>query len=162
VSAYCTPWPIRYHGPGTAADGGTVKRWRIGLPGLLISLLATGVLLTQLDLAQLAAALRNARYGWLAPAFLLLLPAQLARALPWPALLADRPALAPAPLRPANISPSARVRSAPGGAAPALSSASRIGGFRRNDEGLPQAGAAPRIDRRLTLDAPPPLEGRPA
>jgi len=96
VSVYCTPWAIRYHGPGTAADGGTVKRWRIGLPGLLISLLATGVLLTQLDLAQLAAALRSARYGWLAPAFLLLLAGQLARALRWQALLADGLALRPA------------------------------------------------------------------
>ena len=64
-----------------------MKRWRIGLPGLLISLLATWALVTQLDLAQLATALRTAQYGWLLPAFLLLLVGQVIRALRWRALL---------------------------------------------------------------------------
>ena len=64
-----------------------MKRWRIGLPGLLISLLATGALIAQLDLSQLAESLRSARYGWLLPAFLLLLIGQFIRALRWRALL---------------------------------------------------------------------------
>lgn len=64
-----------------------MKRWRIGLPGLLISLLATGALVAQLDLSQLAESLRSARYGWLLPAFLLLLIGQFIRALRWRALL---------------------------------------------------------------------------
>lgn len=64
-----------------------MKRWRIGLPGLLISLLATGALIAQLDLPQLAESLRSARYGWLLPAFLLLLIGQFIRALRWRALL---------------------------------------------------------------------------
>ena len=64
-----------------------MKRWRIGLPGLLISVLATVALVTQLDLAQLTTALRTAHYGWLLPAFLLLLLGQVVRALRWRALL---------------------------------------------------------------------------
>ena len=70
-----------------------MKRWRIGLPGLLLGTLATGALVTQLDLAQLAEALRTANYGWLLPAFLLLLLGQLLRALRWRALLLDGLAL---------------------------------------------------------------------
>ncbi len=66
-----------------------MKRWRIGLPGLLVSVLATAALVTQLDLEQLAASLRTAQYGWLLPAFLLLLVGQGVRALRWRALLDD-------------------------------------------------------------------------
>lgn len=64
-----------------------MKRWGIGLPGLLLSLLATGALVTQLDLPRLADSLRSAHYGWLLPAFALLFAGQLARALRWRALL---------------------------------------------------------------------------
>lgn len=64
-------------------------RWRIGLPGLLVSVLATAALVTQLDLEQLAASLRAAQYSWIVPAFLLLLVGQGVRALRWRALLAD-------------------------------------------------------------------------
>lgn len=64
-----------------------MKRWRIGLPGLVLGLLATWALVTQLDLDSLLTSLRGARYGWLLPAFLLLLTGQLVRALRWRALL---------------------------------------------------------------------------
>ncbi|MCE2490291.1 MAG: flippase-like domain-containing protein [Anaerolineae bacterium] len=64
-----------------------MNRWRIGLPGLLLSLLATGALVTQLDLDCLVLSLRTAEYGWLLPAFLLLLTGQMVRALRWRALL---------------------------------------------------------------------------
>ncbi|MCY4024673.1 MAG: lysylphosphatidylglycerol synthase transmembrane domain-containing protein [Anaerolineaceae bacterium] len=64
-----------------------MKRWRIGLPGLLLSLLATWALVTQLDLDSLVLSLRTAQYGWLLPAFLLLLAGQMVRALRWRALL---------------------------------------------------------------------------
>ena len=64
-----------------------MNRWRIGLPGLLLSLLATGALVAQLDLDSLALSLRTAKYGWLLPAFLLLLTGQVVRALRWRALL---------------------------------------------------------------------------
>ena len=64
-----------------------MNRWRIGLPGLILSLLATGALVAQLDLDSLLFSLRTAKYGWLLPAFLLLLTGQLVRALRWRALL---------------------------------------------------------------------------
>ena len=64
-----------------------MKRWRIGLPGLALGLLATWALVTQLDLDSLLTSLRGARYGWLLPAFLLLLTGQMVRALRWRALL---------------------------------------------------------------------------
>lgn len=64
-----------------------MKRWRIGLPGLALSLLATWALVTQLDLDSLGLSLRTAQYGWLLPAFLLLLIGQMVRALRWRALL---------------------------------------------------------------------------
>ena len=88
---HCTDLMFGYHGPGSRAGkqkhGAAVKRWRIGLPGLLLSLLATWALLTQLDLDSLVLSLRSAQYGWLLPAFLLLLAGQMVRALRWRALL---------------------------------------------------------------------------
>ena len=66
-----------------------MKLWRIGLPGLVLGVLATVALVTQLDLEQLAASLQGARHGWLVPAFLLLLAGQGVRALRWRALLHD-------------------------------------------------------------------------
>lgn len=64
-----------------------VKRWRIGLLGSVVSILAIILILRQVDLNLLAEALRTARYGYLLPTVLLLMAALFPRALRWRVLL---------------------------------------------------------------------------
>ncbi len=63
------------------------KRWRIGLLGLVVSILAIGLTLRQVDLQLLGEALRTARYGYLVPTVVLLIVALVPRALRWRILL---------------------------------------------------------------------------
>lgn len=67
-----------------------MKHWRIGLLGLLVSLLAVIFIATQVNVTALANALEHARYAYLLPAFGLLLVGLVARALRWQVLLNGR------------------------------------------------------------------------
>lgn len=65
-----------------------MKRWRMGLLGGAVSLLAVAFMLSQMkDLAALATALARARYVYLLPAIILLLAGLVARAFRWRVLL---------------------------------------------------------------------------
>lgn len=64
-----------------------LKRWRIGLLGLVVSFLAIALILRQVDLQLLGEALRSARFGYLLPTVLLLIIALFPRALRWRVLL---------------------------------------------------------------------------
>jgi glycosyltransferase 2 family protein len=65
------------------------KRWRIGLLGALVSLLAIYVIVSQINFSELRHALSVARYGYLLPCIALLLAGLVARAYRWRALLSD-------------------------------------------------------------------------
>lgn len=64
-----------------------MKHWRIGLLGLVISLLAIYFIVSQVDLNRLGTALVTARYIYLVPAGLLLVVALVPRAIRWRVLL---------------------------------------------------------------------------
>lgn len=67
-----------------------MNRWRIGLLGLAVSLLAVLFIVSQVNVRALATALERARYIYLLPAFGLLLAGLVARALRWRLLLDDK------------------------------------------------------------------------
>lgn len=64
-----------------------MKRWRIGLLGLAVSLLAIYFIVSQVDLEQLSQALLTARYEFVLPSVLLLLAGLVTRAARWQVLL---------------------------------------------------------------------------
>lgn len=64
-----------------------MKRWRIGLLGVLISVLAIYFIVSQVDLTQLSEALQTARYVYVVPVFIILALGLYTRALRWRALL---------------------------------------------------------------------------
>lgn len=64
-----------------------MNRWRIGLLGLAVSLLAIIFIVSQVNVSALANALERARYIYLLPTFALLLAGLVARALRWRVLL---------------------------------------------------------------------------
>lgn len=64
-----------------------MRHWRIGLLGVVVSLLATYFIVTQVDITLLAEAFLTARYGYVLPAGLLLVIALLPRAMRWRVLL---------------------------------------------------------------------------
>jgi uncharacterized protein (TIRG00374 family) len=66
-----------------------LKRWRIGLLGLIVSLLAVYLIMSQIDFALLGDALRTARWGYVVPCVVLLLLGLVTRALRWRLLLSD-------------------------------------------------------------------------
>lgn len=65
----------------------TVKKWRIGIIGAIISLLAVAFIFAQIDLSQLMDALTEAEYIYVVPCVLLLLVGLVARAQRWRILL---------------------------------------------------------------------------
>jgi uncharacterized protein (TIRG00374 family) len=64
-----------------------LKRWRIGLLGLAVSLLAIYFIVSQVDLEQLGRALLAARYEYVLPSGLLLIAGLVTRAVRWRVLL---------------------------------------------------------------------------
>lgn len=68
-------------------QGSRVKRWRVGILGAVVSLLAAAFIVSQMNIALLADALARARYVYLLPAAALLLVGLVARALRWRVLL---------------------------------------------------------------------------
>lgn len=64
-----------------------MKRWRIGLLGVLISVLAIYFIVSQVNLTQLTEALQQARYSYVVPVFILLALGLYTRALRWRSLL---------------------------------------------------------------------------
>ncbi|MBI5670428.1 MAG: flippase-like domain-containing protein [Chloroflexi bacterium] len=64
-----------------------MNRWRIGLLGLAVGLLAIVFIVSQVNVRALATALEHARYIYLLPTFALLLAGLVARALRWRVLL---------------------------------------------------------------------------
>lgn len=64
-----------------------MKRWRIGLLGLVVSLLAIYFIVSQVDLAQLGRALGTARYEYVLPSAVLLTAGLVTRAARWQVLL---------------------------------------------------------------------------
>ncbi len=65
----------------------SIKRWRVGLLGVLISIAAAYFVVSQMDLARLGVALSTARWGYIPLCALLLVAALIPRALRWNALL---------------------------------------------------------------------------
>jgi uncharacterized protein (TIRG00374 family) len=66
-----------------------VKRWRIGLLGVAVSLLAIYFVLSQVDVPSLRAALAEARWAYLLPTVVFLLLGLLTRAARWRLLLSN-------------------------------------------------------------------------
>jgi uncharacterized protein (TIRG00374 family) len=64
-----------------------LKRWRIGLLGLAVSLVAIYFIVSQVDLEQLGRALLTARYQYLLPSAALLIVGLVTRAVRWQVLL---------------------------------------------------------------------------
>ncbi|MBC7810963.1 MAG: flippase-like domain-containing protein [Burkholderiales bacterium] len=64
-----------------------IKRWRIGLLGVVVTALAIYFLLSQVDVTRLASALTTARYIYLLPCIVLLVAGLVTRALRWQVLL---------------------------------------------------------------------------
>jgi uncharacterized protein (TIRG00374 family) len=64
-----------------------LKRWRLGLLGAAVSLLAIYFFLSQIDFSAFITALANANYIYIIPAFLLLLLGLFTRAVRWSILL---------------------------------------------------------------------------
>jgi glycosyltransferase 2 family protein len=64
-----------------------LKHWRIGLLGVVVSLLAIYLIVSQVDLNRLGVALRTARYEYVLPAALLLVAGLATRAARWRVLL---------------------------------------------------------------------------
>jgi uncharacterized protein (TIRG00374 family) len=64
-----------------------LKRWRIGLLGVIVSVLAIYFIVSQVSVAALGDALIHARYVYLLPTFALLVIALIPRALRWRVLL---------------------------------------------------------------------------
>lgn len=64
-----------------------MKHWRVGLLGLVISLLAIYFIVSQVDMALLGDALLHARYGYVVPTVIFLLAGLVTRAARWRVLL---------------------------------------------------------------------------
>lgn len=64
-----------------------LKNWRIGLLGLIVSLLAIYFIVSQVDVGLLVESLRTARYIYVVPTFVLLIAALFPRAQRWRVLL---------------------------------------------------------------------------
>lgn len=64
-----------------------MRHWRVGLLGVVVSILAIYFIVTRVDLNLLAQSFSQARYGYLLPTALLLVVALLPRAMRWRALL---------------------------------------------------------------------------
>jgi glycosyltransferase 2 family protein len=67
--------------------GSVIKRWRIGLLGIVVTALAIYFLLSQVDVTRLASALTTARYIYVLPCVVLLVAGLVTRALRWQVLL---------------------------------------------------------------------------
>ena len=66
-----------------------MKRWRIGLLGAVVSLLAIYFVLRQVDIAAFGKAVAQARYGYVLPTVIFLLIGLVTRAIRWRVLLSD-------------------------------------------------------------------------
>lgn len=67
----------------------TLKKWRFALIGILISALAVGFFVTQVDLVQFGDALRSARVVYLIPVAVLIIAGLMVRAVRWRRLLGN-------------------------------------------------------------------------
>src|SRR5690606_9738002 len=81
------PPPSCYNASLTVVEVHQLRHWRIGLLGLVVSLLAIYLIVSQVDLNRLGVALRTARYEYVLPAALLLVVGLATRAARWRVLL---------------------------------------------------------------------------